>query len=178
VTAALLRDALFSAAWFGLMTCVWLGWAQEGPPEKARPWLGAGSVVGILVAIGGGIQVARFWDTPTALDGRYHWFGVIVAAEVVAAGLGCLVLAKRGLQRYFASWVAIVVALHFVPLGLMLEDRSMIVLGVVQCALVVAVTAWVRRRPLTPSFPIGVAMGSTLLVYAVATAIRVAPEVF
>ncbi len=26
----------FTVAWFGLMTLVWSGWAQEDPPTKAR----------------------------------------------------------------------------------------------------------------------------------------------
>lgn len=38
-----LRDGLFELGWFGLMTFVWLGWAQEAPRRRARVWLGVGS---------------------------------------------------------------------------------------------------------------------------------------
>lgn len=37
------RDHAFTIAWFGLMTMVWLGWAQEDPPERLRLPLGVGS---------------------------------------------------------------------------------------------------------------------------------------
>ncbi len=31
-----LRDSLYTTAWFGLMTMVWCGWAQEAPPARLR----------------------------------------------------------------------------------------------------------------------------------------------
>ncbi len=171
-----LRDGLFLLAWFGLMTMVWLGWAQEGPPERARPFLGIGSVIGVLAAIGGGILVARNWDTPSGLDGQYALFGVLVAVEVVAAGLVCLVLARRGLARWFAVGVAAVVALHFLPLAALLSDPALAVLGIVQLILVAIAARFAARHRLTPSFPIGVVMGATLLVAAVIAGARWLPD--
>ncbi|OQO90744.1 hypothetical protein B1813_14480 [Saccharomonospora piscinae] len=159
-----LRDGLFLVAWFGLMTCVWLGWAQEAPPKRAVGWLGLGSVLGTAAAAAGGYAVWAHWDGASALEGRFAWFGVLVGAEVVAAAVACLVLWRQGRARWFSFAVALVVAAHFVPLAVLLQDWALAILGVLQFALVVAAARFARRWSLTPSFPIGVAMGSTLLL--------------
>lgn len=70
-----LRDSLYTTAWFGLMTAVWLGWAQEAPPGRLRKVLIAGSVVGLLMAVGFGVLTALHWSEPTALEERYGLFG-------------------------------------------------------------------------------------------------------
>ncbi|WP_152365154.1 hypothetical protein [Microlunatus speluncae] len=159
------RDGLFTAAWFGLMTVVWLGWAQEDPPRRWRLPLGIGSVLGMILAIGFGVLTALNWSAPTALAGRYQWFGVLVGAEVIAAGLGCLLLARRSAGRWMAWWVALIVALHFVPLGLLLSDPSIAVFGLIQAALVIIVGARLRGATDPTSRLVGPVMGATLLGY-------------
>jgi hypothetical protein len=124
------------------MTGVWLGWAQEAPPRRLRPWLVAGSVAGLVLAVGFGVAVGLNWSSSSALDGRYQWFGVLVGAEGLAAGLGCGLLAQRGRPRWMAWWVGFVVAAHFVPLAFLLSDLSIGVVGVLQ---VVALLALLRR---------------------------------
>ncbi|MWV58861.1 hypothetical protein [Rathayibacter sp. VKM Ac-2754] len=175
MTTEYLRDGLFLMAWFGLMTCVWLGWAQESPPKRAQVPLGVGSGIGVLAGVGGGLLVWRVWGTPSALEGRYAWFGVLVAAEVVLAGAACAILAARGRKRWFAAGVGAVVAAHFVPLGVMLEDAGLVVFGIVQLVLVAAAVVVARRRGVTASFAIGVAMGATLLLAAPVAAVRWLP---
>lgn len=171
-----LRDHLFTTMWFGLMTMVWLGWAQERPDPSWRPWLGAGSVAGTLLAIGFGILVARHWSDPSALEGRYQWFGVLVLVELLLAGAGSLVLAHRGDQRWTAWWVAIVVAAHFLPLAWLLRDWTIAALGVVE--LVALAVAWTRLTggTLPTSRVVGPLMGITLLAYAVAAAATAVPR--
>ncbi|RRJ86463.1 hypothetical protein EG850_08960 [Gulosibacter macacae] len=166
-----IRDHAFTAAWFGLMTGVWLGWAQEDPPQRWRPWLGAGSVIGLAIAGAFGYSVVRNWATASALEGKYQWFGVLVAAEVVAAGIGCLLLARRGQGRWMAWWVAIVVALHFIPLAFMLEDASHAVLGLVQLVLLALIYPRLRRESRTTSAWTGAVMGGALLLFAVISAV-------
>lgn len=173
-----LRDGLFLMAWFGLMTGAWLGWAQEAPPERARAWLGAGSMVGLLAALGGGFLVWRSWATPSALEGRYAWFGVLVGAELVLAGAACAVLAARRLNRWFAAGVGAVVAAHFVPLGVLLDDGVLVAFGVVQLALVAGAVVVARRRTLAPSFAVGAVMGGSLLLAALVSAARWLPAAF
>lgn len=160
------RDHYFTTAWFGLMAMVWFGWAQEDPPKRWRAWLGVGSVLGIGLAVGFGVLTAVHWGEPTALEGRYPWFGVLVGAEVVAAGAGCLVLARRGESRWMAWWVAVVVAAHFLPLALLLEDAGVAVAGVVQLVALGSVVPRLRATDTTTSRVAGPVMGVILLVSA------------
>ncbi len=159
------RDGLFTAAWFGLMTVVWLGWAQEDPPRRWRLPLGIGSVLGMILAIGFGVLTVLNWSAPSALQGRQEWFGILVGAEFGAAGLGCLVLALRKLNRWMAWWVALIVAMHFVPLGFILIDPSIAVFGVIQSALVIIVGVRLRGSTFPSSRLVGPIMGVTLLCY-------------
>lgn len=170
-----LRDQCFTAAWFGLMAFVWFGWSQEDPPKHWRVWLGAGSALGVVIAAVFGILTADNWDQPTALDGQYAWFGVLVAVEVVAAGVGCLVLAKRGASRWMAWWVAVVVAAHFVPLSVMLADVGVAVVGVVQLILLGLIVPRLRGHDTTSSRLAGPVMGATLLASAVISAAITVP---
>lgn len=166
-----LRDHSFTIAWFGLMTFVWLGWSQEDPAKRKRPILGIGSALGLGLSIWFGIVTQRNWFAATALEGRYHWMGVLVGAEVLLALVGALVLARRKQGRWMAWWVALVVALHFVPLGLLLEDVTVIVLGVLQTVALVALVPLLRRAEYRTSRVVGPVMGFSLLAYAVVSAI-------
>ncbi|MFB4273670.1 hypothetical protein ACBJ59_00130 [Nonomuraea sp. MTCD27] len=170
-----LRDQCFTTAWFGLMAFVWFGWAQEDPDRRWRIWLGAGSVLGVGFAVAYGVLTAANWGQPSALEGKYAWFGVLVAAEVVAAGAGCLVLARRGASRWMAWWVALVVAAHFLPLALLLEDLGVAVVGLVQLV-ALGVAARSLRGATTPtSRSAGPIMGATLLLSAAISAVLAAP---
>lgn len=104
------RDHAFTIAWFGLMTMVWLGWAQEDPPERLRLPLGVGSGLGLVLTGLFAYPVVTGWRTDSALTGQYAWFGVLVGLEVLAAAIGCVVLWRRGASRWMAWWVALVVA--------------------------------------------------------------------
>lgn len=163
VVTEYLRDALFTGAWFGLMTMVWCGWAQEGPPRRWPLWLGIGSGLGMVIAVVFGIMVWRTWDSPSALEGRYHWFGVLVAGEVLAAGLGAWYLLRRRQGRWVAWWVAVVVALHFLPLAALLQTPLLSLIGVVQLVGLIALLPRLRRREGPTSALVGVLMGCTLL---------------
>jgi uncharacterized membrane protein len=165
------RDAFFTTAWFGLMTGVWLGWAQEAPPRRLRPWLVAGSVAGLAVAVGFGIAVGLNWSSPTALAGKYQWFGILVGAEGLAAGAGCGLLAQRHRERWMAWWVALVVAAHFVPLAFLLSDASIAVVGVLQLGALAVLLPRLRRTDTPTSAVVGPVMGFSLLAYALVTAL-------
>lgn len=164
------RDHAFTVAWFGLMTVVWFGWAQEDPPRSWRWKLGVGSTLGAVLAALFGFAVSLRWSDGSALDGSYHWFGVLVGVEVLAAGVGCLVLALRGQSRWMCWWVAVVVALHFLPLSVLLADFSIAVVGLVQCGAIVALIPSLRRTDIPTSRYVGPTMGAVLLLFAVVSA--------
>ena len=165
------RDHSFTIAWFGLMTFVWLGWSQEDPKPWMRPILGIGSVIGLGLSIWFGILTYRGWFGATALEGQYQWMGVLVGAEVVAAGIGALILSRRKKGRWIAWWVAMVVALHFVPLGILLQDGTVVALGLVQAIALAALVPALRRATFRTSRVVGPLMGFSLLAYAVVSAV-------
>lgn len=166
----LARDHAFTIAWFGLMTLVWLGWGQEAPPRRWRWRLGAGSALGLLLVGVFGFGVVRRWGEATALEGRYGWFGVLVLLEVLVAGIGCLVLWRKGETRWMAWWVAVVVALHFVPLAFLLDDWSLTVLGLGQLALLLVIRPRLKVADDPTSVLVGPVMGATLLAFALVSA--------
>lgn len=169
----LTRDALFTTAWFGLMAVVWFGWAQEDPPARWRARLGAGSVLGLLLAAGFAVLVVRRWDDPSALEGRYAWFGALVATELVAAGVGCWVLARRRAGRWMAWWVALVVALHFVPLAFLLSDPTLAVAGGALAVVLAVLLPRLRRRSGPTSDVVRATMGGSLLGLSVLSGVVV-----
>ena len=166
-----LRDQAFTIAWFGLMTMVWLGWAQESPGRIKSWMLGVGSGIGILFAAGFGVIVAVNWRTGSALEGKYAWFGVLVGLEVLIAGLGCWYLATKHRTRWMAFWVALVVAAHFIPLAFFLRDASIGVWGALQLVLLVLLLPRLRRSDAPTSRDVGPVMGFTLLAYAAISAV-------
>jgi predicted outer membrane lipoprotein len=165
------RDGLFTAAWFGLMTVVWLGWAQEDPPKRWRLPLGIGSILGLILAIGFGVLTALNWSAPSALQGRQQWFGILVGAEFAAAGIGCGLLGLRKANRWMAWWVAVIVALHFIPLAFILIDPSIAVFGVIQLVLVIIVGVRLRGSTFPSSRLVGPVMGASLLLYGLASGV-------
>lgn len=160
------RDHAFTIAWFGLMTMAWLGWAQEDPPRQWRWRLGVGSVLGAAFAGLFGYAVVIRWDQSTALEGRYEWFGGLVLAEVLLAGIACFVLWRRQQSRWMSWWVAMVVALHFVPLAFLLFDWSLTLLAAIQAGCLLAIVPPLRKSEATTSRLVGPVMGITLLAFA------------
>src|SRR5699024_8120168 len=133
--------------------------------------LGTGSVLGMLIAIAAGLLVWRNWTTPTALEGRYWVFGLIVLAEAVLIGVGCIFLARRGLTRWYGWWIGICVALHFIPLAWIFEDWSYLVLAVVQVAGLVTMFPPLKRGTYATSRWACPWIALTFLVFAIASGI-------
>lgn len=160
------RDHAFTIAWFGLMAMVWFGWGQEDPPQRWRSRLGAGSVLGVVLLVLFTYGVILRWDDGTALEGRYPWFGVLVLLEVLVAGIGCLLLWRKQESRWMAWWVALIVALHFIPLAFLLNDWSLTVLGLVQVGGLIVLVPRLKAIDGPSSRLVGPVMGLTLLVFA------------
>ena len=174
MAAEFLRDTLMTAAIFGIFAMSWFGWAQEAPPSRWRPFLAAGSALGLVVGAGMGIVAALNWDAPSALDidGRAEAFGIVVGIEVALCLGGALVLRARDHEDLVSPWIGVVVGLHFVPLALIFNDPSLYVLATLMTAGAVVGTVVARRRGITPSAVVGAISGSLLLVFAAGAAIR------
>lgn len=166
-----LRDQAFAIAWLSMMAAAWFGWGQEDPKPGLRGWLGAGSSIGLVLAAVFGILVARNWNTPTALEGNYWIFGVIVVAEVVLIGGGALVLARRHQQRWYGWWIALCVASHFIPLAGIFDDWSYYALAAVQVVGLMAMLPTLRRGDYPTSRWAAPWIGATFLLFASVSAI-------
>lgn len=128
-------------------------------------------MLGILLSIAFGILVWRNWATPTALDGRYWVFGIVVLAEAVLIGGGCIVLARRGQKRWYGWWIALCVALHFVPLAWVFADWSYLVLTAVQVTGLLLMLPTLRRGDYQTSRWACPWIAVTFLAYAAISAV-------
>ncbi|MDO5736368.1 MAG: hypothetical protein Q4P15_07825 [Propionibacteriaceae bacterium] len=166
--AHLTRDLLMTTAIFGFFAFVWFGWAQENPPPAARVWLGVGSGLGMLLAIGFGILSGLNWDSPTALDTTnptFRTYLVLVGVEVVVAAAGGIALGLSAWSRFVPVWVLLVVGVHFYFLAPVFQMPALNVLATLLVA-AVAVTMAFARSNWQPSFLAGVQAGTILLVFA------------
>lgn len=167
----LLRDQAFAIMWLGLMSAAWFGWGQEDPRPSLRGWLGAGSVLGILTSAAFGVLVWRNWDAATMLAGRFWIFGLVVLAEVVLIGGGCVWLARRELTRWFGWWIGLCVALHFVPLAWVFDDWSYVVLAALQVVGLLLMLRVLAKREYPTSRWACPWIGVTFLLYALGSAV-------
>ncbi|MBW0117383.1 DUF7010 family protein [Pseudonocardia abyssalis] len=167
------RDLAVTAVVFGTAAFVWFGWGQEDPPARWRAWLGAGSGLGLLVALVGGFLTWQNWgpDSVFAVAQTRRAFGVVCGIEFGLAGLGAAVFGVRRRPRWIAPWIAFVVGAHFVPLAWIFRDPGLVVLAVLVCA--AAVAAVVLRGRFTPSAVTGVGAGTALLVFGARAALLV-----
>lgn len=164
-----IRDLAAYSAIFGFFAFAWFGWAQENPPEKLRPLLGALSILSAVIAGLGGYLLYTNYSADSSLqtDGDYMIFGVIVALELILSALGSLVLIKTNRSAYVASWISLVVAVHFIPLVFIFNDPWLYLLA---GAIIVCVFASLKpmvRMNLKPNTFICIATGAIVLLFAV-----------
>ena len=164
-----IRDLAAYAAIFGFFAFAWFGWAQENPPTKLRPLLGALSILSAVIAGLGGYLLYTNYSADSSLqtDGDYMVFGVIVALELILSALGSLVLIKTNRSAYVASWISLVVAVHFIPLVFIFNDPWLYLLA---GAIIVSVFGSIKpmvRMNLRPNTFICIATGAIVLLFAV-----------
>lgn len=162
------RDIAVMAVVLGVAAFAWFGWAQEDPPRRWRLPLGAGSGLGLLIAVIGGLLAWRLWGPDSVLadaDTR-RTFGIVCGIEFGLAGLGSAALAITKRSQWISCWIAFVVGVHFVPLAFIFNNPGLIGLAVV---MVIAAGLGVmlhRRSTVTPSAVTGLVSGAGLLVLA------------
>jgi hypothetical protein len=162
------RDNAMTALILGFFASSWFGWAQERPPAAWRPLLIAGAVLSIAVAVVGAVLAWQNWSGGSALGepGAMRQYGIIVGVEFAVAAAGAAGIALWGHSEYIPPWICLVVGVHFVPMAPVLENRSLIALGVLLVAIAVAAVVVAGRTNLAPSALTGAAAGVALLGYA------------
>ncbi len=166
------RDVAVTAAIFGVAAFAWFGWAQEAPPARWRVPLAAGSGLGLVLAVIGGLLTWQHWGPESALAaaGAGRTFGIVCGIEFGLAGLGAGLLGVAARPQWIATWIAFVVGIHFIPLAFIFGDPGQLGLAalmVIAAGLSVVVH---RRTAVTASAVVGLGSGTALLVYAVRSA--------
>jgi hypothetical protein len=164
------RDAAGLAAVFGFFAMAWFGWAQEDPPKPWVRFLAAGSILGILVAAGGGLLLWRHWSDGTVFDDATGpRFGVIVGIEFAAAAIGSGILAWRRRADLMAAWIAFVVGVHLFPVAVVLEIPAVHVVAALVTVAAVAAVPVAKAKGLKASAVVGPLAGAILLATAAAS---------
>ncbi len=167
MTAEYVRDAAMTGVVFAFFAAGWFGWAQDEPPARWRRPLVVGSVLSVLTCAACGLLAWRQWGTGSVFDAELGpRFGVLVAVEVALAGLGAVVLTRRGATAWVPVWIAGVVGVHFLPLASLLGQALVLVVGVLVTAVAAATPALSRRWSVAPSAVVGAGTGTVLLAGA------------
>ena len=162
------RDLVMTGVIFGAAAFVWAGWAQERPPAGVG-WRVVLVVlqVGGLALLGFGIPAAaRNWSTPTAIDPgsvAFVWYVAVFWLEVAAILALAIFLIRKKRGELIASWVLVIVGLHFVPLAFVF-GQPIILVAAALITVAGVVSFFLPRRIAAPSFWCGILAAPTFLV--------------
>lgn len=166
------RDAAGTAAVFGLFAISWFGWSLERPPAAWRVLGVVGMVIAAVLGIGAAIWTWQLWSAGSVIDSRTGpLFGIIVGVEFAIAGIGAGVLARLGRADYIPAWIALVVGLHFIPLGIVLEQPFLYVVATTVSVLAIGSAVAAPRAGVAISFLNGITVGAALLVSGAASVV-------
>lgn len=134
----LARYLAIGAILYALMSLLWLGIAW-GVGQYSQRWLLALLAIcdgGLIGWAGYALRKPRTApddpkaDNVQAMQQRLgQWFAAIFAGEGIAIGVGSALLAALGYTAWITPLVALVVGLHFFPLGRVLRLRSDYLVG-------------------------------------------------
>jgi hypothetical protein len=162
------RDLGITALVEGFFAAAWFGWGNAAP-SSLGPLLVVGSIIGLLVAVAGGVVGFRAPGADAALNDPVpnRRYGIVVGIEFGVAGLGAAVLGIVGYPAYIPVWVCAVVGVHFFALVNILRDPTLRVLGTLMCAVAVLalVIAWWPGSHVRPGLVTGVGAGMLLLTF-------------
>lgn len=162
------RDTAMGAVILGFFASAWFGWAQEKPPESWKLALTTGSVVSLAIAIFGGYLAWQNWAARSALheSGSMTRFIGTFWIEIALIAIGGGLLAWQGNAKWIACWTALVVGIHFLPMGPIFKDPGYYVLGALTIAMAISAYIIARKSSITPSAITGAGVGTVLALYA------------
>lgn len=159
-----LRDAVAAGAILAFFATAWYGWALDAPPRSWRSWIITGLAASWVSVVVGVALTWINWNTGTVFDpttGRL--FGLVVGVEFAIAGVGAWILKRRVQDDLIPPWIALVVGVHFIPLGYILGIPVLYLLAAVVSVLAVVSVVVARARSFSTSSVTGVMTGSSLL---------------
>ncbi|WP_157018199.1 hypothetical protein [Cryptosporangium arvum] len=158
----------------GFFGAMWFGWATSDAPGWLLPVLIAGSVAGLAVVVLGVVLAKRSpaGSSPMADPAVRKRYNIIVAIEFGLIFAGAAVLGQVA-EDYIAAWIALIVGLHFVPLGRVFAQRLLEVAGWVITAAAIVAGVVALTTDADTSTVAGVGAGTTLVVTGVLTVLGV-----
>ncbi|GAA3382367.1 hypothetical protein [Cryptosporangium minutisporangium] len=159
------RGRGIAAAIEGLFGLTWFAWANAEAPGWLSPVLLVGSVLALVVLVAGVVLAVRSpaGSTPMADPAIRRRYNLVVAIEFAVIFLGAALLGRFA-PDFVAAWIALVVGVHFVPLGRYFGERLLEVAGWVITAVAVAAGVVALTTDANSSTVAGVGTGLTLLV--------------
>ncbi|MDR7326801.1 MULTISPECIES: hypothetical protein [Catenuloplanes] len=150
---------------------MWFSWAGTHAPAWLSPYLVAGAVLGVLLAVLGALLARRgaAAGSPLADSAVRHRYDVVAAAGAVLVLVGVTVLGSLGADEYVAAWFAAVVGIHFVPLGRAFGEPLLYLSGVLITAVALLAAVVVALRGGDTSTIAATGTGLLLLLTAVPT---------
>ncbi len=166
------RQGGLTALYLGVFATIWFSVPEAEPPLSVL--LVAGSLAALLTAVVGAVVAARSRNVGNAPRDRAadRKYLLIVGAEVVAGGLGALLLAFAGWPAFIPVLVGAVVGAHFVPLAPLLRDPLLRPLGAAVCLVALVALIAELASSVSAGQVVGSGTGLLLLGYAVMALVR------
>lgn len=168
------RDYLMYTAIFGFFSFCWFGWAQEAPQERWRLGLGIASVIALIFGILGGVLSYFHWHDASILNnkGDFKWYLVFFISEMILAVIGAISLLLMGKSSWVSIWVSFIVAIHFVGLKFVFNDRSLFLLTSLMILVTISSIPLSNHFKVAPSAILGIGNGICLLLFSILGLIR------
>ncbi|GAA0260867.1 hypothetical protein [Cryptosporangium japonicum] len=154
----------------GFFGAMWFAWATSSAPGWLLPVLIAGAVAGLAVVVLGVVLARRSpsGSSPMADPAVRKRYNIIVAVEFGLIFAGAAVLGQVA-EGYIAAWIALIVGLHFVPLGRVFAQRLLEAAGWVITAVAVVAAVVALATDGETSTVAGIGAGVTLVATGVLT---------
>ena len=163
----------------GFFGAMWFGWAQSSSPGWLVPVLIVGSVLSVLLLVGGVVLAWRSpaGSSPMAEPRVRRRYGITVGIEFGLAFVGAALLGALGGEHYIAAWIAGVVGVHFVPLGHFFGERLLQASGALITVVALVATVVAASGGTDTSTVAGTGTGLLLLLTGVLTlaGVRLSP---
>lgn len=163
------RDRGLTALIEGFFGFMWFGWAQADPPAGWRLALAVGAAVAVLVAVLGAVRAFRSPASTGALHDRgvRRRYSIVVGSEFAVGAAGAALLLLLGQPDFVPVWICGVVGLHFFFLAPVLNDPSLVLLGVLLLTVAAGALVAELATDIDASTVTGVGAGSLLSLFAV-----------
>ncbi|GAK13134.1 hypothetical protein [Geomicrobium sp. JCM 19039] len=169
-----IRDYAMFTAVFGMFSFAWFGWAQEGPREHWRKYIGIASGIALLVSLLGIYLSVMNWNEATALSevGSLTTYLIVFYAEFIIGGIVAFLLIRANKGDYVAPWICFIVGIHFIFLVNVFNDSSLYLLAILLIVISAMSPTISKKMNVRNSAITGISSGFVLFCFALFGLIR------